>query len=197
MSTRLVPAALAACLSAAAAAQDTTFCITPTGNGNTWQITATLNTAPSADGISSVWADASFDLSSFDGNFDNLQFNAGYAQSAFGAPQVTGEGSGNVQVRNATMPGGTIFISEFNDDSNPLLVLTFDYSGTAGALDFSLVGQNSIAFVDNANPLFGAVEFYQDAQGNPGSRSFGICIPAPSSAGLLGIASLAAARRRR
>lgn len=184
--------------SLSAIAQDTLVTILPIG-GTQWKIQAEFFGAPGPGPITSIWSDASFNLGSTDGVFSNVDLNDGYDTSFLGAPIVNGEGTSLLEIR-ATMPGGPL-LGPDNDASNPLIVATFDYTGTTAGI-FSairngttrLVGQNSIFF---QQAPFGAVEFYQTAQDTPGSRVLEFWVPSPGVLAPLAGLGLIAARRRR
>lgn len=166
-------------------------------SGNTWSMSAAYFGDVGA-GINSVWAEVSLDIRSLDGSISDIQMNRGYVTSVFGPPVITGSGTQAVSIRNASMPGGIAFEGPDNDSNNPLLVMTFQYDGSASDLSFELIGQNSMSFVSTLLPLFGDTKFYQDGRGEPGELVLAFdVVPAPASAALLGVAALAATRRRR
>ncbi|MEM9167565.1 MAG: hypothetical protein AAGB48_11165 [Planctomycetota bacterium] len=161
----------AAGFAASAAAQDTTVTIEPTGNGDEWSITAVFSGDTSNvagfTGIWNVWSEARFTLTSTDGVISGVDANDAYDNSPF-PTDVTGDGTSSVRI-DARSPGRPS-ANAANDSSNPLAVATFNYTGTAAGLSAALVDQNSITFT-STNPFADANELYQNAQGNPGSRS--------------------------
>ncbi len=175
---------VAAGAASTAAAQDMTVLVAPTGGGN-WDITATFNTTP-PNPLVQVWADANFVIAGAS-PIEITSFNPSYSTS-LGPAQIIDNGTTSVQfVGSANTFFGT------PDGSNPLAVASFTSATTPTSL--TLVSQNSALF---AQPPFGDVRLYLDAQNNPGSLSFEVIIvPAPASAALLGLGGLAAIRRRR
>lgn len=183
---KLIALAAVAGAASSATAQDLIIDIFPI-SGDTFGVVAEFQSIPPTP-IVQIWADASFTLSG-SAPITISSYNPAY-DTSLGNAQLIDNGTNNVQfVGNANSFFGT------PDSSNPLQVLTFDYSGSLAALSLNLVGQNSAIF---ELPPFGDVRLYQDAQGNPGELTFGIhFIPAPASAALLGLGGLCAARRRR
>jgi hypothetical protein len=183
--------AAAGVASSAAAQADLVVCVEEVSAGN-WTVSAQYFGPILGTAISQIWSDTSVRLTG-NGNIDIGAFNNSY-NSFFGPPVITGDNTGNVTFVGAA-PGpllGGVF-----DPSNPMFVFNFTYGGTAGALTFNLIGQNTAFF---AQPPFGNPVNYQNANGTPGALSFAVVIkpiPAPATAALLGLGGLAAARRRR
>ena len=169
--------------------------------GNTWQLVAEFFGPPGPADILTIWSDANFNYASTDGVFTSFQMNQGYETSLLGPPVINGIGTSELEIR-ATMPAGPIVNPDL-DSSNPLVVATFEYTGTPAGLisavfngQTRLVGQNSIAYELDTFPN-AQIEFYQDAFGNPGERTLQFFVPTPAASSLLGIAGLVATRRRR
>ncbi|MGP1273739.1 MAG: hypothetical protein ACTS22_10435 [Phycisphaerales bacterium] len=170
-------------------------------SGTTWQLVAEFIGAPGPGPIATIWSDLNFNYASTDGIFTDIQLNQGYVTSLLGAPVINGLGTSELEIR-ATMPAGVLANPDL-DGSNPLVVATFEYTGTTFGLfdavfqgQTRLVGQNTIVYEQSAFP-FADVEFYQNAFDEPGTRRLQFFIPAPSAAAVLGLSGLATVRRRR
>ncbi|MEL7482988.1 MAG: hypothetical protein AAFN41_01420 [Planctomycetota bacterium] len=206
--------ALAGGAASATLAQDTRFTVQETTEANRFVIAAEfLGSLPAGvTRLDVAWSDVNIELSG-DAPITFDAWNPGYNNGLIGGPDRADAG-----VNPAGFTGvmfGTELSNIFNgpapDSSNPLLAVSFTYGGSLAALDAKLVGQNSIVFT--GGPLgapFGFIEFYQNAQGVAGTRSFEFAfapgrlpveeldffVPSPATLALAPIA-LAAARRRR
>lgn len=129
-------------------------------------------------------------------NIHNFQYNPAFDSDFFGPALVDITPTGLTFTGTNTLPplnnpGGT-------DSSNPLQIATFE------ADDFHLSSLPTITILGQLTGAYSGVPFpeilvYQNADGSPGDvpfRAFFSYIPAPSSASLLCLGGLAAARRR-
>ncbi|MEO1535137.1 MAG: hypothetical protein AAFS11_06205 [Planctomycetota bacterium] len=210
-------AATALALAGAAAtttlAQDARFTIQQTTEADRYVLGAEfLGSLPAgATRLDVAWSDVRVELSG-DAPITFDAWNPGYNNAIDGGPTLA-DADANPAVFWATMLGTTgsgLLGGPVPDSSNPLLVATFTYSGTFGALDPRLVGQNTVVFEGDPAAPFGLVQRYQGPNDQPGERSFefalvpgqlpveeiGFFVPAPGTIALAPFA-LAATRRRR
>lgn len=211
--------ALLVCLVATPAlAQDTVFSVRRTTDADRYVVLAELLSAvpPEAGRLDVVWSDASF-LITGDAPVTFDAWNPGYRTQTFGDPIFSGAGTTAASFTGLMLGtgGANIFGEALPDDSNPLLVTSFEYQGDPSALTMELFGQNSIIFEDNPAEPFGDIRFYLDALGNPGTYTFGVqvlttlgtqpvpvediafFVPTPGTAAVASLVALAAVARRR
>lgn len=198
----------------AAAGQDAVFTVQETTEADRYVVYATFfGSLPAGSTLLDVvWSDVDIVVAG-DAPVTFDAWNPGYNNALTGGPTLTGNGTSTA--RFASTMFGTASVNIIGgptpDSSNPLLAMTFRYAGSPGALSFQLDGQNSVVFEGNPAAPFGVIQLYQDAQGNPGNRSYreefafgefpadqlNFFVPAPATVALAPVALLAAGRRRR
>ncbi len=177
--------ALALLLTGSASANPDMLITVDNVSGNQWRISSEFFTIVSYP-IVQIWMDTSFELTGDGSPITITSYNPSY-DTMLGNAAVT-NGPTATFVGNATDFFGTV------DPSNPLDVIEFEYAGSFDAIELTMVGQNG--FLSYAHP-FGTVELYQDANGNPGPRTWDVrYIPAPATLALVPLALVAAHRSR-
>lgn len=162
-------------------AQSLDVVVTDTGSG-TGTIVATSSLA---NALAFVWdIDGSF--STTDGII-NLDLNAGFTNPILAPTPVTGNGTSSVSFTgvNATQ----LLPSPAFDNSNPFTIATFTYTGTFAGFDGGL----NLSQISYAQPGAG----FPDVQVYTDVNITYVPVPAPATAGLLGLGGLVAVRRRR
>ncbi|GAB5495252.1 MAG: hypothetical protein Phyf2KO_03320 [Phycisphaerales bacterium] len=121
----------------------------------------------------------------------DFQYNPAFDSDFFGPASV-------FQDSNTIEFFGTNTLPPLNnasgvDSSNPLQIGSFELTGRI--TNFELVGQVTGAY---AGAPFPEILIYQNADGSSGNTDYSIyCFPTPDTAAVLGLAGIAAGRRRR
>ncbi|MEL7483725.1 MAG: hypothetical protein AAFN41_05150 [Planctomycetota bacterium] len=206
--------ALAGASATALLAQDARFTIQQTTEADRYVLAAEfLGSLPAGSTrLDVAWSDVHVELAG-DAPITFDTWNPGYNNGLLGRPDRADAGA-NPAVFQATMFGiglSTVFNGPVPDSSNPLLAVSFTYSGSPAALSMQLAGQNSVVFEGNPATPFGVIELYQSALNEPGTRSFEFAIapgqlpveeisffvPAPATLALAPLCLMATHRRRK